>query len=484
MFVDRDTDLAEMESRWGLRPQFYLLWGRRRVGKSALIRHFADGKDAVIYQAVTGTATDQLALLTRRINAWRVDPVLEAAPLASWAQAFAYLERLGRERKAAGKPLLVVLDEFQYVAKSDASIISRLADLYETVKHEELPLFFIISGSAINFFEDEVIIGKLFGRRTGGGLLRPLGYRDAGSFFPDWSAADRARAWAVLGGMPYYLEQFDPGRSLGWNIRERMLRRNQVLYNEAELLLRDELQDPSSYQSVLAAIAGGATRNSEIAARSGIAATALSTYLRPLVDLHLVERAVPFGADPAKSKQGLWTIIDGYLAFWHAFIRPNAVELEAGRADEVWKTVVRPVLDQFVSKPAFEQMCRDYVRQRIGSDARFPASGAVGAWWGSVKIRVDGRLRNVQREADVVAGSRDEVTLVGEVKWSGGEVGLDALKQLRNAAEAVPGTNDRTRLALFSRTRFDDRLRVVAEQEDVLLFDIEELFDLGDLPAA
>ncbi|MFV2061938.1 MAG: ATP-binding protein [Chloroflexota bacterium] len=483
MFVDRDADLAEMESRWGLRPQFYLLWGRRRVGKSALVRRFAEGKDAVIYQAVTGTATDQLALLTRRINAWRADAFLEAAPLVSWAQAFAYFERLGRERKAAAEPLLLVLDEFQYLAASDTSIVSLLADLYETVKHEGLPLFIIISGSAIGFFEDEVLVGKLFGRRTGGGLLRPLGYRDAGSFFPDWSAADRTRAWAVLGGMPYYLEQFDPGRSLGWNVRERMLQRNQVLYNEAELLLRDQLQDPSSYQSVLAAIAGGATRNSEIAARSGIATTALSGYLRPLVDLHLVERAVPFGADPAKSKQGLWTIADGYLAFWHAFIRPNTVELEAGRADEIWRTVVRPELDRFVSRPAFEQLCRDYVRERIGRDARLPASGAVGAWWGSVKTRVDGKPRNVQCEADVVAGSRDEVTLVGEAKWSDDDVGLDALKQLRTAAAAVPGTNDQTRLALFSRTGFEDRLRAVAEQEDVLLFDIEELFDQGDQSA-
>ena len=238
MFIDRVADLEELESRWGTKPQLYLLWGRRRVGKSALIRQFAAGHEAIIYQAVTGTITDQLSLLTRRIRAWREDPLLAAAPLANWEQAFAYLENLGLIRKASDQPLLVVLDEFQYLYASDDTVISRLQEFLEVVKHDDLPLFLIVSGSAISFFEERILVGTVFGRRTAGGLLRPLPYRDATLFFPDWSAADRVRAWAVLGGMPYYLEQFDPRRSLEWNIRERMLRRNQVLYNEADLLLR------------------------------------------------------------------------------------------------------------------------------------------------------------------------------------------------------------------------------------------------------
>jgi len=175
VFVDREADLQEMERRWGARPQFQLLWGRRRVGKSALIRRFADGKDAIVFQAVAGTVTDQLDLLTRRILAWRSDPELEGSPLSNWARTFAFLERVGRERKASGEPLLVVLDEFQYLAKTDKTVISRLSDFYGVVKHEELPLFIIISGSAISFFERQVEIGGVFGRRTFGGLLPPLG---------------------------------------------------------------------------------------------------------------------------------------------------------------------------------------------------------------------------------------------------------------------------------------------------------------------
>jgi len=475
VFIDRGADLAEMEARWGTPPQFQLLWGRRRVGKSALIRRFAEGKDAIVYQAVTGTVTDQLGLLTRRINAWRMDPIIKAAPLANWEQAFAYLESLGRARKAAGEPLLLVLDEFQHLASTDDTIISRLSDFYEVVKHEDLPFFIIISGSSISFFEREVAVGGVFGRRTFGGLLSPLGYRDAGAFFPDWSAADRLRAWAILGGMPYYLEQFDPGKSLTWNIRERMLRRNQVLYNEAELLLRDELTEPATYHSILAAISGGATTNSEIASKSGVVSQSLPSYLQRLQLLHLVGREVPFGVDPGKSKKGLWTITDGYLAFWHAFIRSNAVDLEAGRTDDVWKASVRPWLDEFVSKPAFERACRAFVRERMGRDPKLPDSGAVGAWWGTESRIVNGERQSVRYEADIVAGSAKHVAFAGEAKWSDG-LDSHALGQLRRVVENMPGTSDDTQLALFSRDGFDDRLRAIAEAEGVLLFDVEDLY--------
>ena len=478
MFVDREADLHEMEQRWGMEPQFQLLWGRRRVGKSALIRRFAEGKDAIVYQAVTGTVTDQLGLLTRRILAWRPHPLLEAAQLASWEQAFAYLEGLGRERKAAAKPMLIAFDELQHLAATDGTIISRLSDFYETVKHEGLPFFLVISGSSISFFEKRVAVGGLFGRRTFGGLLSPLGYRDAGAFFPDWEPADRLRAWAILGGMPYYLEQFDPDRSLAWNIRERMLRRNQVLYNEAELMLRDELYEPAVYHSILAAIAEGATTNGEIASKSGVEARSLPAYLQKLELLHLVGRDVPFGVDPRKSKKGLWTITDGYLAFWHAFIRPNAVDLEAGRVDEVWRTIVRPRLDEFVSKPAFERACRRFVRTQMGRIPGVPASGAVGAWWGAESRVVSGERRRERFEADVVAGSAKRVALVAEAKWSD-RVDSHALGQLRRVVERIPGTDGDTRLALFSRHVFDDRLRTTAAAEDILLFEVDDLYALG-----
>lgn len=479
-FIDRIEELRELEDRWGPRPQLYLLWGRRRVGKSALIREFARGKDAIIYQAVTGTAADQLSLLTRRIRAWRDDPVLAAAPLVNWDQAFAYLEGLGRTRRSQGSPLLLVFDEVQYLDEADASIISRLQEFLEVVKHDDLPLFIVIAGSSISFFEERILIGKVFGRRTAGGLLAPLGYRDGARFFPSWTPVDQVRAWAVLGGMPYYLEQFDPERSLAWNIRQRILRRNQVLYNEAELLLRDELRDAPTYLSVLSAIAGGDTKVSDIHARTRVPVTSLSSILRRLERLHLIERMVPVTEDAARSKRGLWLISDNYLAFWFRFVRPNAVELEAGRADDIWADEVAPNLDRFVSKPAFERLCRAFVRDGIGRDRRLPSRGSVGAWWGGITESSPGGPRTVQRESEVVVIDGRRLVLVGEAKWTDGRVGREALDQLRRTASSLPGYEPgKTRLALFARDAFSDDLRRAEADGEVLLLTARDMLEVA-----
>lgn len=475
-FIDRDDDLEDLNSRWGMKPQIYLLWGRRRVGKSALIREFAAGKDAIIYQAIRGTATDQLQLLTRRILARMPDPVLEAAPLANWDQAFAYLEGVGRNRKAAGRPLILVFDELQYLAATDDSIVSRLQDFLETVKHSDLPLFVILSGSSISFFERHVAVGTLFGRRTGGGLLAPLGYADAGRFFLGWSAVDRIRAWGVLGGMPYYLEQFNPARPLSWNIRELMLHRNQVLYNEAELLLTEELRDAPQYLSVLAAVAGGATRLSEISARTSIQVTSLPQILNRLARLHLVERTAPLGEDPEKSKRGLWTLLDNYLRFWFTFVRPNLVDLEAGRAEAIWKQEVAPRLDAFISKPAFERACREWLRTNLGQHSQLPARGEVGAWWGPSTEMTASGLRTIQREAEVVVRTGSDVVLVGEAKWAEAEVGAGALSQLRTTVAAMPATSADTRLVLFARQGFSKHLRDVAATQGIVLVTAADMF--------
>ena len=240
-FVDRDHELRALEELWGMRPQVALLWGRRRVGKTRLIQQFAEGKAAITYQADEGTATEQLARLTDRILAYSDDPLLRAQPLANWDAAIAVLLRLAREAKAAGHALLVVLDEFPRLVVATPRLPSLLQAALEDVRRDDLPLYLVLAGSQIGLFEQHVLLGPIYGRRTWGEQLPPLGYREAGQFFPGWAAADRLRAWALLGGIPYYLEQWDPARSLEWNVVARLLRKGTVLYGEAELMLKEEL---------------------------------------------------------------------------------------------------------------------------------------------------------------------------------------------------------------------------------------------------
>lgn len=477
-FVDREEEIEALEELWGSRFQLALLWGRRRVGKTRLLDEFAAGKPTITFQADEGTATEQLARLTDRILAYRDDAALRAQPLSNWDAAIATILRLARHAKRDGHPLLLVLDEFPRLVVSTPRLPSLLQDAIEDIRREDLPLFLVLAGSQITLYEHHVLHGPLYGRRTWGEQLPPLGYRDAARFFAAWSPADRLRAWALLGGVPYYLEQWDPARSLEWNITNRLLRKGAVLYEEAELMIKEELgADAATYLSIIAAVAGGATRQSEIADRVGIEARAVSKYLNQLGRLHMVEHLSPTGSSEA-SRRGIWRLGDHYLRAWFEFVRANRTDLEARRAVDVFRTRVRDRLDQFVSKPAFEDAVREHARRSVGSDPEFPARAMIGAWWGPVPDeRYPGTRRTREGEIELVGYDRRLLVLAGEAKWSNGPEDGAALAQLRRTVTNVPGYDPAgTKLVLYTREGFTDEFRVRAHAEGVILRTVVDLF--------
>ena len=476
-FVNRSHELEALEERWGSGRQVALLWGRRRVGKSTLLQRFSEGKPRIFHQAVKGTAAEQLVGLTDAICEYRPDAVLAAAPLPNWRAAVAYLLDLARDAKRDGHPLLVVLDEFPYFVTSEPNLPSLLQAALENVKREDLPLYLVLAGSQVSLFEKHVLHGPLFSRRTWGEQLAPLSYLDAAQFFQTWSPADRLRAWAILGGMPYYLEQLDPRQTLTWNIEHRILKKGEVLYSEAELFVAEELpSDAASYLSVIAAVAGGGTRQAEIAQRAGLAPSAIPAYLNQLRRLHVVDHIRPHGA-PDASRAGIWQLSDGYIRFWFRFVRRNATDLEARRTAKVLRERVLPALDHFVSKPAFEDVCREHVRACLGREAEYPEVGEVGAWWGQVPDeQYPGTKRTRPGETEIVVYGGKSLLLAGEAKWHDGEVGTDALDQLEGTVRFVPGHSPETKLAIYARDGFTERLRQRAAGRGIILRTAADLY--------
>ncbi len=463
-FLNRADERAWLEGGWGSgRAELRILYGRRRIGKSALLDEFARGKRHVLYQAVEGSVADQLRDLTDALLACEDDPILQAAPLANWEAAFAQLARM-----AAAGPVLVILDEYQYVAEADPTLASRLQRWWSRVA-TGLPIYLVLCGSYVRFFVQNVLTGPAYGRNTGSLQLTPLGYRDAGLFFPQWSAEDRIRAYAIAGGVPHYLLQFDPGRSLAWNVERNVLRRGAVLYQEAELLVREELREPRLYYSILRAIAGGATRLSEIdgQVRGRAGGSDLSSYLATLRELGLVEYQQPVVGEHAR--RGIWTIADPYLRFWFRFVLPNRAQLEhGGRPERMYRDVVAPALDHFVSKPAFEEICRSWVLDRVDGGA-WPGVDRVGAWWGPIPDPLPAQPRRQREgEIEVVAAAGRRVALAGEAKWTREPVGFGVLNRARRVVEHLPGADASTELVLFGRA-FDARLMAAAGREGVRL---------------
>ena len=470
-FQNRAEELAWLEDGWTSgRAELRILYGRRRIGKSALLDEFAAGKRSIIFQAVEGTVADQLRDLTEAILACQDDPVLRAAPLPNWAAALAYLARM-----ASNGRLLVIFDEYQYVAEADPTLASQLQRWWSR-RAMQLPIYLVLCGSHIRFFVQNVLTGPAYGRNTGALQLKPLGYRDAAQFFPGWSREDQVRAYGVVGGVPHYLLQLDPGRPLSWNIQQNVLRRGAVLYQEAELLVREELREPRVYFSILRAIGGGATRLNRIADQvQGAAGGAnLSSYLATLQELGLVEYRSPVTGGSVR--RGIWTVADPYLRFWFRFVLPNQAQLEhGGSAERVYRTAVVPALDHFVSKPTFEGICRAWVLDRV-SQGEWPGVDRVGAWWGPIPDPRPGQpRRQTEGEIEVIAMAGNHVALAGEAKWTAGSVGFGVLEHLRRVIPHVPGVDAQTELVLFGRA-FDPRLAAAADAERVRLVSVDDLY--------
>lgn len=272
-------------------------------------------------------------------------------------------------------------------------------------------------------------------------------------------------AYAILGGVPSYWEQFNPQHTLEENIRERILRPNNLLYLEPTFLVHEELREPRNYLGILRAIGQGQRQMSEIAATSGVPRTNLSRYLDILRDLRLIERRVPVTErNPEQSRRGLYRLSDNYLGFYFRFVAPFREELEQGYTEHAWQ-VIDQQLASFVGVTAFEELCRQWVRQQ-GARGHLPFQPEqVGSYWD----------RNTQ--VDVVALNwRERTALLGEVRWISRPVGLQTLDELRSKAAAVfPEDGWHCHFALFTRTGFTIDLQQEAERSGVILVELNAL---------
>lgn len=304
----------------------------------------------------------------------------------------------------------------------------------------------------------------LYGRRTGQWQLEPMEIGDAAGFFPSYTPESLIETYSVVGGIPAYLEQFDGDVSLIDNVERRILSKGAFLYEEPEFLLRQELREPTTYMSILEAIAAGATRVTEIANEINRDASSLSRYLNNLSELALVERETPV-TDP--DGRGVYRLTDHYLRFWFRYVMPNRATLEQGHTDPVRQSIAE-TLSTHVSW-AFEDVCRQAVRT-----AAFPVDCArLGRWWYDAM------------EIDVVGvNDHTETLLLGECKWTTDRVGTELLSDMEALESEVRwrGANRSVVYSLFSKAGFTSELTEKAtERDDVFLFnpaDVLELFYL------
>lgn len=468
-FVNRAAELRLLEELHASgRAELFVLYGRRRVGKTELLRAFCRGRRHLFFVADQTPDREQLAAFSRRLWALGQGEPEEDFTFPSWEAAFRFLAGLARDER-----LVVVLDEFPYLVEANRALPSILQKVWEEVLQASRVML-VLCGSFVGFMEREVLAHRspLYGRRTGQYLLEPLGVADAAAFFPGRDAVWQIETCAVLGGVPAYLSQFRGVDDLMDGIASRILRKGTFLYDEPRFLVMQELREPANYFSLLRAVAGGKTRLNEIARASALPDRgAASRYLDTLRELGILEHAVPVTEDvPHKSRKGVYRLRDPFFRFWFRFVHPYRSELEEGEAEAMLRQRVAPRFPEFVG-PVFEEVARQHVRALGRRDGLPFRPARVGAWW------------DAGEEIDVVAVDEEGTALLaGECKWWQGPVGEDLLGELKQRVAVLLGRTagrwrqpPRVFYALFSRAGFTPELRAAAAREGVLLGDVATL---------
>ena len=444
-FANRIQELAFLERMFARdSSQFLVLWGRRRVGKTRLIQEFSRGR-RVLYHVGT-QSTERLA-----VEGWSAqaaeffqDSVLRVQPLQSWEAALAYLtDRCQRDDSGWG----VIFDEFPYLVQSAARLPSLLQAAWDgSLKHTRVKL--ILCGSSMAMMESIFFSQQapLYGRRTGQWKVEPFRIEDLALLFPRLNTVALLELYCVIGGLPMYAERLDKEAPLLSNIRDHILTKGELLYEEVPFLLREELREPRVYQSILSVIASGAQRFSEISSKTGLDRAHLTGYLASLGELGLVTREVPVTEDhPEKSRRGRYILNDPFVRFWYRFVYPNFSRLEAGDVEGVLCQVIEPQLRDYTSlhvEMPLASMCqRGLLRGSIPFEPAY-----VGRHW------------SAQEEFDVVAIDHQRTkAFVAEVKWSERPVSsglLEALRQRIATCEALRGLE--VTPAVISRSGFRD----------------------------
>ena len=452
-FVNREAELAQLNSCYeSTDAEFIVLYGRRRLGKSELVRQsIADRDDAVYYQAIESTPENQL------------EQFVDAA-----TSRFPSLDKLRQDWETLLEALgdqdaIVIIDEFPFLIEADDSLPSRLQRVWD-IHLQDTSMTLVLVGSSISVMEEKVLAGgsPLYGRRTATIDLQPLAVNDVNSFFPQYDAETAVKTWAIYGGTPFYLQTINPEQSLGENVQQSILSEQGLLYSEPEFLLRTELRQPNTYFSVLRAIAHGRRTPNEIAGMAGVESQSLSTYLQKLRRLRLVERHIPVTASPTSSKRGRYRLAAPLFRFWFRFVYGNQDQLRL-LGDEAFDEVVAPELADYVS-PLFERLCQRVLPELVDRQFR-----DIGQWWFK------------EHELDIL-GLAEEGLVAGECKFTSSPVSEGVLSDLERTTEHVQWsqepTDGETQYVLFSRSGYTTDLeRLGQSREDVSLFTVADVVD-------
>lgn len=449
-FVNREKELKFLEEKFSEDfPQLIVLYGRRRVGKTQIIKQFLKGKRGIYVLCSRESLSENLAELKRKFYELTGKEYFLKLNTTSFFEIFKiFADEIKNEK------VVVAIDEFPYLIELDKGIVSVFQKIWDEVLINT-KVFLIICGSNIGMMETEILSYKspLYGRRTGQWKVEPFEFKSIGKLFRKLSFEELVKVWSVFGNIPYYLSFFDENFSVEENIKRKILKKGEVLFQEPMILLREEFREPRVYTLILKYISLGYNSLGEISSATGMDKGNVSKYLSVLEETQIIEHVLPFG----QRKRGIYILKDPFFNFWFKFVYPNISDLEIGLIDEVASRIFKELNAYYGIM--FERLVLELVKSRA---INFPISfDWVGKWW------------HKDKEIDLLAlNSNTNQIVFCECKWQENVDARKVLNELRNKAKFVRWRNEERMeyYAIFAKS-FKERV----EDRNVFLFDLKDL---------
>ena len=465
MFVGRENELALLDDLYRSKNfEFLVLFGRRRVGKTSLLKEFTKNKNAVFFSAQEKNDFLNLSDFSKSVQ-MHFDSS-SFGPFDSWESAFEYIgRRTGNER------VLIIIDEFPFIAATNPSIKSILQ---HTIDHswKEKNIFLILCGSSVSFMEKEVMgyRSPLYGRSTALFEVLPFDYLDSARFFPAYSHLDQLIAYGILGGIPCYLENFSDNRTLVENLQNRVLRTGAFLKEEPQVLLRMELREPAVYNSIFEAIANGSSRMNEISQKVHEDSQKCAKYINTLRSIKLLDKITPAGEDE-NSKRSIYQISDNFFKFWYHFLFHERDYYEIIGPQKAAEEIMEPESISNYMGDAFEQICKQYLIRKAKANQLPFVPHIIGKWWGN------NPKRRKQDDMDLLLlDKKQSSALFCECKFRNGLFDKSEFEDLMAASEIFTQVENRY-FYLFSKSGFSQWvLDEAAKNGKVRLITIDDLF--------
>lgn len=456
-FINRTSELKRLD-QWeaSSSSEFLVVYGRRRIGKTALLTNWLSVKYKGKFTNWVAYKTSS-ELLLASFSEDVLGQESDELSFQSWEAAFRHVFKLAKDKR-----YVLVIDEFPYLIQSNPEIPSLLQKIWDSHgKNSNIVL--VLCGSHYHMMVDQLFSARqpLYGRATGTLMLDEVKPDELDLFLPGYSINQIAQTAAIIGGVPHYLNLWDSKKPPLKNLEDLMLSNSTLFRHEALFLIQEELPEPRTYLAILEALGSGLLAHGEIAKRSGLDSGHVGKYLNTLVKLRFVRKVISADVEKqSNTRRSRYEIHDPYLRFYFEFIYKHPNWIEQGRVNKL-RSHIETRLDAYVGKQVYETWARSKILEMGDLEQLSFIPDEVGRAW-SPKVEID----------LLAVNWKDQVAIVGECKWQREKIKKADLESLKSRAKHLDRIKGfAIQFALFSKSGFVKSLIEIADQEGVMLFE-------------